>query len=130
MRYEEFVEQRRRDHFARPIEKPADIPALAIVPGQFRSETLRASVDDLIDNPARAAMDALHDKVKAEDERVRRMLPPAPPGMEWRGELQSSDQIDYQTLRAEVAVRLRYRLFDLRTGEDVFDRWARIAEAE
>lgn len=100
-----------REFFARPVLPPADIPALSITPKPFRSETIAAYLDE---GPMHEIMAVLFEKVKAEDERVRRMLPPAPPGTEWRGEMQTEQPAyDFNRMHGDVSVRLRYRLVDL-----------------
>lgn len=110
------------DFVARPVESPADIPELRAVPSRVKSFEL--PVDAMLEkSTTREIFDELFEKVRAEDERCRRMLPPAPPGMAWRGELQSRSEINFATYGGDLVVRLVYRLIDTRTGEDVLERW-------
>lgn len=47
-------------------------------------------------------------RLYAEDQRLRRLLPPAPSGHHWEGQISSSD--DWFDRAASVTYRLRYRL--------------------
>lgn len=111
----------------RPVN-PEPIPNLSTIPGRVKSHVV--TVDELSHPYASEIMHELNEKIRAEDERLRRMLPEAPPGMEWRAELKWSEADSFEHFRREMQARIEYRLFDLRTGEDVFERWSRIAAEE
>lgn len=61
---------------------------------------------------------AIHDLVRdvnarlcAEDQRLRRLLPPAPSGHHWSGQISSTDDwFDLAASAASVTYRIRYRL--------------------
>ena len=50
------------------------------------------------------------EKLRLEDERMRRILPDLPLGYSWRGEIQSEHELDFAHDRGDVTVRLVYRL--------------------
>lgn len=59
-------------------------------------------------------MATLIGKVRAEDERMRRLLPAAPRGMRWEVELQSQEpEYNFTMNRADMIVRLVYRLKEI-----------------
>jgi hypothetical protein len=103
--------------------QPAAIPGLTFVPGKINGAPF--TVEDALAPGDVTLSDMITDllsKVQAEDARLRRMLPPAPRGMYWHGELQTREA-DYNFARntADVVMRLVYRLFDERTGRPVED---------
>lgn len=109
--------------------RPEPIPALSVVPGRMKSHEIE--VDQLAhDGPIPDLIAEVNAKLRAEDERMRRMLPEAPPGMSWRGEIQAAQHLDFRAMRGDVTMRIVYRLIDDRTGEDVFERWRNTALAE
>ena len=143
--FERAQRQREADHAGKPARladlgrgigalipteppRPEPIPALSVVPGRMKSFEIDAYLDE--PSPASQIVAELQAKLAAEDARMRRMLPEAPPGMEWRGELQSAQHLDFMRMHGDVTMRIVYRLFDTRTGEDVFERWAKLALAE
>jgi hypothetical protein len=68
---------------------------------------------DLIDGPADDVMREVWAKVKAEDERLRRILPAPPYGKKWLGEIQALDAHGHDFARgADLAMRVVYRLVD------------------
>ncbi len=109
---------------------PEPIPALSVIPGRMKSHDLEIFHDALLAAEPSALVATVNAQLRAEDERMRRMLPEAPPGMSWRGEIQARDHIDFQSNRGDIVVRLVYKLIDDRTGEDVFERWRNAAFAE
>lgn len=93
-----------------PLGDLAPLPKLTAIPARLTTPELFAELDDR-DNPVRSMVDELMSKVRAEDERMRRLLPAPPRGMYWESELQSREP-DYNFTRntADVVVRLVYRL--------------------
>ncbi|WP_336642807.1 hypothetical protein [Microbacterium sp. MMO-113] len=60
------------------------------------------------DRPNRDLVRDVNARLYAEDQRLRRLLPPAPSGHHWEGQISSSD--DWFDRAASVTYRLRYRL--------------------
>lgn len=92
-----------------PLDDLAPLPKLTTVPARIPTPAMLFERD--VDRPDRAIVDELMAKVRAEDERMRRILPAAPPGLRWEAEIQSQEP-DYNFARnaADVVVRLAYRL--------------------
>lgn len=63
--------------------------------------------------PLDAAIAEAMDKLRLEDERMRRILPALPAGYSWRGEIESRQHLDFER---DVTMRLVYRIYD-RNGE-------------
>ena len=101
----------------RPII-PDPVPGLVLdaVPRDYRSHSI---TPDLL---GYGSLDELRDRVdaalRAEDERLRRMLPPAPSGCEWKGQIGWIDEFDHHadTYLLTSSLRLRYRLVPIREG--------------
>lgn len=92
-----------------PIIPPAPLPGLREIPTRLDTETLRV---DTFDGPS--AIEEVMEKVRAEDARGRRLLPPAPRGHEWRAELQTQEPaLDFIRGAGTVEVRLVYRLVEV-----------------
>lgn len=66
---------------------------------------------DVLASSLRHVVRRVEDKLRAEDARLRRLIPPAPDGFEWVRELSYDDEFfgNY----AETTVRLRYRLVEV-----------------
>ena len=67
-------------------------------------------------SPLDAVIAEAMEKLRREDERMRRILPSLPAGYSWRGEIQSAQHLDFAHDRGDVTMRLVYRVFD-RNGE-------------
>lgn len=96
-----------------PLVPPAPIPGLApdATPKRMTSEELEV---ELVESST-PYVDELMAKVRAEDERMRRLLPSAPEGFEWVGELQTGrPYADFTRNRGELVARLVYRLREVR----------------
>lgn len=87
------------------------VPALPRVamPDRLTSHDVILPTGDL---PADTIIREVNARLIAEDQRLRRLLPPAPDGQRWAGEINASDHFDFDAYRAETHYRLRYRLVD------------------
>jgi hypothetical protein len=94
-----------------PIAPPAPLPALTKTPARLTSETIApdlVTVTESID-----PLGQLWRAVRAEDERMRRILPPAPDGYAWEGELQTQEPaLDFERGRGTIEARIVYRLVE------------------
>lgn len=67
--------------------------------------------DDAIAHAEIAPLVKLVDeKLRLEDERVRRLLPALPAGYSWRGEIETREHVDFASLEDSVTMRIVYRL--------------------
>ena len=92
--------------------KPAPITRLplAAISARRASERLDFTHEQLL-NSAMADMVAdVERKLMAEHERMARVLPPAPEGMAWHPEIQTSTDFASFENRAEITMRIVYRL--------------------
>lgn len=89
---------------------PDPIPGLnpEAIPRKFGAEFAVPDLDLL--GAVAPMVRQLNSKLLAEDARMRRLLPPAPEGYEWRGEIASD--IDYLGFSAAATFRIRYRLVE------------------
>lgn len=85
------------------------LPKLTVTPSRIYAEpinfdnySMRGSLDELVRE--------LNVKLAAEDARLRRLLPTAPDGFEWRGEVSSSTEPCVADFTTHETIRLRYRL--------------------
>lgn len=93
-----------------PLGSLDPLPALRSIPARITTPPILAELDDP-ETPARAAVDAVLAKVRAEDERMRRLLPAPPAGHYWEAELQTNEpDYNFTRNRADMLVRLVYRL--------------------
>lgn len=86
--------------------EPVPIPRDAI-PARLKSHDIDLGVDR--DHVAEGLGDVLS-RVLAEDRRLRNLLPPAPFGFEWHGELRTHE--DFATMR--ITARIIYELREIR----------------
>lgn len=89
-------------------EMPSFVPRNA-VPKRLTAELVLDELGTL--GPSDLVRD-MNAKLAAEDARLRRILPPAPRGKAWRGEFEWTDSFDRYDFRAELKVRIVYRLVD------------------
>lgn len=110
-----WIQQAFDSGIGRPII-PEPIPNLeaAAIPKQVGTH-LNVDQFDILDAGCIADLvREINEKLTAEDDRMRRLLPPAPEGHAWVSELAFSDEI--RGFGAEMTVRLRYRLLPIMEG--------------
>ncbi len=99
-----------------PIFHRIDAPIIAepiprlekvAMPDSLKSHDIVLSTDHM---PARDIVAEVNKRLAAEDLRLRRLLPPAPDGQRWVGEILRQDHFDWVAFSAETHYRLRYRL--------------------
>jgi hypothetical protein len=78
-------------------------PVVKGLPFKFTDEAILAGETD-------AFVAAVNEKLRLEDERIRRILPSLPAGYSWRGEIEHRHDIDFQSLNGEASIRIVYRL--------------------
>lgn len=94
-----------------PLGALDPLPALRSIPARITTPPIEAQMDDLAGGPARAAVDAVLAKVRAEHERMQRLLPEPPAGHYWEAELQTGEpSYAFERNSADMLVRLVYRL--------------------
>lgn len=91
-----------------PIYGAGIIPPASPVPARVKSFEIPA--DFFQPSPLDAVIAEAMEKLRLEDERMRRILPDLPLGYSWRGEIQSEHELDFAHDRGDVTVRLAYRL--------------------
>jgi hypothetical protein len=84
---------------------------LPVTPPRVKGFTVEDTFDDGR-RPVQTLIDELMEKLRAEDARLRRLLPAPPPGLEWHGELQASDAMSFE--RGTTQYRIVYRLEKVR----------------
>lgn len=95
--------------FSDPLTFDDPIPKLTMIPARITTPKIRLDTIDEQGKPS--PVDELIAKVNAETERMRRLLPPAPSGMRWTGELQVQESVlDFTRNRGTIEARLVYRL--------------------
>ena len=87
-----------------PIYGAGIIPPAYPIPARVKS--FEISPDLFAPGPLDAAIAEAMEKLRLEDERMRRILPALPAGYSWRGE------IDFEHDRDDVTMRLVYRIHD------------------
>lgn len=87
-------------------EMPSFVPR-DVVPKRLTAEL---ALDDTLDVGRRDLVREMNAKLVAEDARLRRILPPAPRGKRWAGELEWTEGFKL----GELKVRIIYRLVDAR----------------
>jgi hypothetical protein len=85
---------------------PPRFPVAPIVKGF----PLKVEDEAIVHGERHALMRALNEKLRLEDERLRRILPALPAGYSWRGEIQSRHDVDFTSLNGETTMRIVYRL--------------------
>lgn len=99
---------RRRPSRCRPSTAPASSRPPPPIPARVKSFEIPA--DFFQPSPLDAVIAEAMEKLRLEDERMRRILPDLPLGYSWRGEIQSEHELDFAHDRGDVTVRLAYRL--------------------
>jgi hypothetical protein len=95
-----------------PLDHLEPLPKLTVYPSRVTTPIL--TLEHEYGQPWEDATATLLSKVRAEDERMRRLLPAAPRGMHWEAELQALDpSYVYDRFRGEFVVRLVYRLKEI-----------------
>lgn len=95
-----------------PLDDLLPLPKLAVVPARLATPPLALEPDS--EASYDEAVATLVAKVRAEDQRMRRLLPAAPRGMRWEAELQSREpEYNFTMNRADMSVRLVYRLKEI-----------------
>jgi hypothetical protein len=115
-----------------PIYGAGIIPPAHPIPA--RAKSFEISPDLFAPGPPDAAIAEAMEKLRLEDERMRRILPALPAGYSWRGEIESRQHLDFTHDRGDVTMRLVYRIHD-RNGERMDGTtaamlWAREKPAE
>lgn len=92
------------------------LPKLTVTPGRIYAHPIEfdeiaaldaGTVDDLVRDVQR--------KLAAEDARLRRLLPTAPDGYEWHGEISHETEHGVDDFTMHDTIRLRYRLVKIVT---------------
>jgi len=96
-----------RPMILKPLPKLTSVPArLATPPITFEQ--------DIRDPYQESAVAEVMDKLKAEHERMGRLLPPAPRGWKWEIEVQTMEPMYNFTMNtADVHIRMVYRLKEI-----------------
>lgn len=110
-----------------PIYGVGIIPPAHPIPARVKS--FEISPDLFTPGPLDAAIADAMEKLRLEDERMRRILPALPAGYSWRGEIESAQHIDFAHDRGDVTMRLVYRIHD-RNGERMDTSAAKLWERE
>ena len=97
-----------------PIYGEGIIPPRYPIPARVKSFEIPA--DFFQPSPLDAVIAEAMEKLRREDERMRRILPPLPAGYSWRGEIQSEQHLDFTRDRGDLTMRLVYRIHG-RNGE-------------
>ena len=94
-----------------PLADLGTLPALRVIPERITTPPILAELGDREASPAARAVDAVLAKVRAEHERMQRLLPEAPAGMYWEAELQTGEpSYAFERNSADMLARLVYRL--------------------
>lgn len=104
-----------------PIYGEGIIPPRFPVPARVKS--FEISPDLFAPSPLDTAIAEAMEKLRLEDERMRRILPALPMGYSWRGEIESRQHLDFAHDRGDVTMRLVYRIHD-RDGRRMDDTTA------
>lgn len=91
-----------------PIYGEGIIPPAFPIPARVKSFEIPA--DFFQPSPLDAVLAVAMEKLRLEDERMRRILPALPLGYSWRGEIQSAQHLDFAHDRGDVTMRLVYRV--------------------
>lgn len=93
------------------LTRPVDTVGRVKIPEAPKSVVSFDLAPDLdIHRSMASVMDELFAKIKAEDERLRRLLPAPPKGYSWHAELMADQAFDWGGLHGDTTYRLRYRL--------------------
>lgn len=112
-----------------PIDGAGIIPPRFPVPLRLKSEPIKVTDEAIADASVGHLVRIVNEKLRLEDERVRRILPELPAGYSWRGEIQARDEIDFERNFGETSIRIVYRLHGPEGRLDISAReawaWAR-----
>lgn len=112
-----------------PIYGEGIIPPRVTVPPKVTSFPLEIFDEALAHADTRALMAQVDEKLRLEDERIRRLLPALPAGYSWRGEIEYRDHVDFYSLEGSVTMRIVYRLHGPdgeRLEMSAREAWARV----
>lgn len=117
----------------RPIYGEGIIPPRHPVPSRMTGFPLEvtdeAARDTVLDNLVRV----VNEKLRLEDQRMRRLLPALPAGYSWRGEIQTTHDVDFASLEGSTKIRIVYRLHGPdgeRLEISAREAWARASNPE
>lgn len=99
--------------FVRPLPSifgEGIIPPAHPVPAKVTGFPLEIFDDALAHAEVSALVKLVDEKLRLEDERVRRLLPALPAGYSWHGEIEARERVDFQSLEGSVTMRIVYRL--------------------
>lgn len=88
--------------------QPEPLPKLSITPGKLESHDIDPW--SIYDSPTDTLVAELNRRLFAEDARLRRLLPPAPEGTRWVGEVGETSAFGGTGFSAVTTFRIRYRL--------------------
>lgn len=118
-------------HLGRPIYGEGIIPPRHPVPARLVGLPLEVTDDAFAHAEISSLVAAVNEKLRLEDERMRRILPALPAGYSWHGEIQTHEHVDFQSLEGSTTIRIVYRLHGPEGRLDISAReaWARVEEA-
>jgi len=96
----------------RPIYGSGIIPPRVTIPESMKGEPITVFDDFVRDVAVDHVVTIVNEKLRLEDERMRRLLPDLPAGYSWRGEVEARDHVDFQSLEGRTSIRIVYRLYD------------------
>lgn len=110
-----------------PIYGEGIIPPRFPVPDRVVGLPLTVTEDALSKSVVADLVAVVNEKLRLEDERMRRILPALPAGYSWRGEIQSHEHVDFASLEGSTMMRIVYRLHGPEGRLDITAReaWAR-----
>lgn len=93
-----------------PIHGEGIIPPRHPVPARLVGMPLEVTDEALAHGVVHDLVRLVNEKLRLEDERMRRILPSLPAGYSWRGEIQSHEHVDFASLEGSTTIRIVYRL--------------------
>ncbi|UYL87124.1 hypothetical protein QEH40_gp03 [Microbacterium phage OscarSo] len=120
-------------HLGRPIYGEGIIPPRHPIPSRVTGFPLEVTHEAFERSELESIVSIVNEKLRLEDERMRRILPALPAGYSWRGEIQAHDHVDFASLSGSTTIRIVYRLYGPdgeRLEISAREAWARAGNGE